>query len=796
MWTPAWAGVTACGPGCRSNPPNPRPTTDSAPFTQGVAPMQPPDVFRPLALDDFSFHGFDQRIDHIKRKINGVGIWGGEPGISVVDGGVFVPAAKSHQNGVRFSGGILDGSGREIEAAHLRRQGREVVGRLGESDSVHLVRELDEEVLYLGWFFAHFGHFLLESLARSWCLDRFDRSLRVVFHHPAGLRLEGAAGRILEHLGIPRERIIVLGAPTRVRRMIIPEPLYELGFAAHERAAEPHRRTSEKILGAEGTDATDQPVYLSRRLLPNGRRMVIGERELEDVLRDNGFLVVHPEKLPLEEQIRLVNRHGDIFASDGSAVHAILFALNAPRLHFLAGDAIAADYFLSARVSGVEGHFINSLGNGGRKPVSRHSPQIVALDRVVDYLDHRQFLKSPARPSVERQSPFRQARFDEAWFFVRVQLAAAAESTLPEDDEQEACRIAENSWPLSLALARYYALQTPSRVDAMVQQFARLCAQETDSERLTHYRGEVRRIAERIVRLCEESTIASLAAVLERRFALDFEGHATFAPRDRTVPRSEAGCVDKSSADHESSPGETGDDHPTVLIVGINRTQLLSFLPMAGNVAEVGTFRGQFSERIRHIAEPRLLHLIDPWTCEGDRNPQYTNSTMQDAFERVQTIFREDIITGRVVLHRDYSTRVAPTFPDHSFDWIYIDGVHDFENVWSDLLAFKDKVKPDGFILGHDFSNYRNPKLFGVIPAVRKFIRCHGFELVLLTNETNPSFLLARAGNITTLASLKERLLGDPKCSIVGINESLLDRFQQVGVTRTAGRRDRLLTFG
>jgi hypothetical protein len=107
---------------------------------------------------------------------------------------------------------------------------------------------------------------------------------------------------------------------------------------------------------------------------------------------------------------------------------------------------------------------------------------------------------------------------------------------------------------------------------------------------------------------------------------------------------------------------------------------------------------------------------------------------MHASYQRVQRLFEDGIRTGRIKVHRDYSTAAAAAFPDHCFDGIYIDAARDYMSVNSDLHAHRDKVKPDGFILGHEFSNCRDRQYFGVIPAVREFTMESDFELLLFTS--------------------------------------------------------------
>lgn len=241
-----------------------------------------------------------------------------------------------------------------------------------------------------------------------------------------------------------------------------------------------------------------------------------------------------------------------------------------------------------------------------------------------------------------------------------------------------------------------------------------------------------------------------------------------------------------------------------MLITNLNRVQLLSLLPKGGTAAEVGVYKGGFADKIRHTLAPRRLHLIDPWG--RDEDDEYVTShpgrqaraVMHSFYNQVQQAFRDDIATGVVELHRDYSTQAAAIFPDQYFDFVYIDAMHNYENVRSDLLAFKDKLKHDGFILGHDFSNntMSRHRKFGVVAAVREFVRTEGFELVLLTNETAPTYVLARQGNETTLPGLRNALLNHQACSLLEIHESVLDKYQQVEVNHADGRSGQMMKFG
>ena len=493
-------------------------------------PVGPPSArSRPLDAGLFSFHGFGDDLANAQQRLRRAGIRGGEPEVAVVEDAVFVPAVDRRKTGQQsgqpdLSGGIVTHTGQPIGTAHLRRGGRKLIAGLTGTTLAVPSAEMDEEVVYLGWLFDTYGHFLLESLARTWILHDVDPAVRVVFHAPTSgqWRPRSWALQILAAFGIPSERLLLPNACTRFRRVIVPEPLFEVQHAAHERGAGPHRAVAARI--ASRVEPSKQPVYLSRRLLPSSQRAIIGEAELEDVLRENGFLVAYPETMTFEEQVRLVNAHTDIFSSAGSAAHSVLFALNEPRLHLLTGgDQINLNFFLCSALAGAPTTFIKCLETGERPIVEsgpgglRSTPDMVATPRLVDYLDERGLLRSRVRAELAARNPALRDEYDAAWFYARVR-AASRGAALPDELEREAVTLAARSWSVSLALARYFVRRDASRIDEMVRQFITLVTAEPDNNRLARHRTDVAQVITIVAQQCDPRTAAALTQVASDRF--------------------------------------------------------------------------------------------------------------------------------------------------------------------------------------------------------------------------------------------------------------------------------------
>jgi hypothetical protein len=185
------------------------------------------------------------------------------------------------------------------------------------------------------------------------------------------------------------------------------------------------------------------------------------------------------------------------------------------------------------------------------------------------------------------------------------------------------------------------------------------------------------------------------------------------------------------------------------------RDVVLPLLPQNGVVAEIGVAEGHFSRTIFKTANPRLLHLIDPWEhqqrADYQNDPNNVQAEQNEArYQQVSAAFKAEVERQQVVINRAYSTQAVHRFVDASFDWIYIDGLHTYEGVKADLEAFAPKVKADGFILGHDYTNHPAAQQmgFGVMQAVNEFVGRTDFQFVALTNEAYPTYVLCRSPQV------------------------------------------------
>lgn len=508
----------------------------------------------------FGFFGFDGQEAGVAKRLQRLAMWGGEPTMTVVDDGVFLPTEIGRRGDQpKASGGVFAADGSEIGAARLRRKGRTLPDRRRDVAASQFEAEVDEEVVYLGPLFAHYGRLLLESLSRVWVLDRVEPKTKIVFDAPNGMPTlgDGWLTDVLDLFGLPRQRIIVLDRPTRLRRAIVPDPLFEQMHAAHPGFVAAFRQVAERIAG--DTRPSVSPLYLSRRLLSSRQRVIVGEAALEDLLRENGFVVAYPETMPFAEQVRLVNRHPQIFSSVGSAAHTALFGLARPTLHLLTyGAQIPTNYLLCSAVAEIPTTFVNCLGTGDRPDFAQVAqgaeesgteheqgpakaqavPQLLDPRTLVAYLEANGLLRQRVRSTLIVAQPPGRDCYDEAWLYARVRKAIGKHGLpLPASVEAAARQAAATSWPLNWVLARHDAVvrQDATSASAFAARFADLAAAETDIDRVAHHRAEIAGTSTKVLRFCDAATAAAVRAVIADRFGINEDGAEGRRPGRRGV---------------------------------------------------------------------------------------------------------------------------------------------------------------------------------------------------------------------------------------------------------------------
>jgi len=180
------------------------------------------------------------------------------------------------------------------------------------------------------------------------------------------------------------------------------------------------------------------------------------------------------------------------------------------------------------------------------------------------------------------------------------------------------------------------------------------------------------------------------------------------------------------------------------------RTDFVKSLPRYAVAAEIGVAYGGFSLLALENATPKEYHMVDCWKHQdGAYEKDPCNLSQRDfdkvyksVLEKFNSYECEDGTRPDVTIHRKYSRDAVTSFPDNYFDWVYIDADHTYEGIKEDLVLWWPKVKPGGYLAGHDYHD--KVKWVDVKRGVDEFLVKQNLKLNLLSKAKYPDWAVQK----------------------------------------------------
>lgn len=187
-------------------------------------------------------------------------------------------------------------------------------------------KHIDEDVVYMGRFWRHWGHFIMDLVSRLWYVQQADDSVKIIYDGT-----EDMSGVYLEFMrlaGIDESRLIRVDAPTEFSSVIVPECSYKPGISCNIRYKRIFDMVAENALRESdiGDIYKGKRIYFTRRGLNLRIPLEAGEKDIEGLFRDNNYLIISPEKHTLVEQIVMLRQAGEIACVSGTLPHNMMFA--------------------------------------------------------------------------------------------------------------------------------------------------------------------------------------------------------------------------------------------------------------------------------------------------------------------------------------------------------------------------------------------------------------------------------------------------------------------------------------
>ena len=251
--------------------------------------------------------------------------------VRLIDKGVVYPTIRVASRPGQLLMGVYDEEGAYVDDTALNRRAGEQ-GAPVPPDLFPVVTAADEaQAIYAGPLYFHFGHFLLESLARAWYASRYPEvPLAWAGQHDwQGIELRPWQREILDLLQITNP-VRIVADPTRFDLLHVPD----LGYRYDDRFHPEHAEFLGRYPGP--AQVAGHRLWLSRSRVESEVRDLNAE-PTERRLAEAGWTIAHPETLSVREQLDELSRAEVVAGEEGSAFHALVLLedVASKRFHIL-----------------------------------------------------------------------------------------------------------------------------------------------------------------------------------------------------------------------------------------------------------------------------------------------------------------------------------------------------------------------------------------------------------------------------------------------------------------------------
>lgn len=206
-----------------------------------------------------------------------------------------------------------------------------------------------QTVVYGGFMRHQWGHFIVNTMSRLWFIFahsevKFDK---IVFCLPPGEkhRLTGNYYEFFKWLNL-LEKIEFIETATAFATVIVPELSWSLQHHFSNEFNLVYDALIQNVQSAHANEKHTYPrkIFFSRAKLAKSRLSEIGVEFLDNFFDNNGFTIISPENLSLEQMI-LYLQHADVVAgASGSTVHNIILGKKGQRLLICERNCINNDF--------------------------------------------------------------------------------------------------------------------------------------------------------------------------------------------------------------------------------------------------------------------------------------------------------------------------------------------------------------------------------------------------------------------------------------------------------------------
>jgi hypothetical protein len=240
--------------------------------------------------------------------------------VCVIENGYILPVKGELGN---YRGGVCD-SDKNFIAGHRQLVNPDTASGLNISRIYDFnekkVPYIQETVVYGGFLFNHFGHFIVECLSRIWWyIENCGCGYKFVFISDDEDIGKSPFTEYFLLLGLDEKDMIFLKEPAQFFSVIIPDQTTYILDGFKEKAMLVYNAIRDSV-----TPSKSEYIYFTRTKLPSNS--CINEEYFENYYRAIGYEIIAPEQLPVKEQVSIMAGAKKIVCVSGSLHHHILFA--------------------------------------------------------------------------------------------------------------------------------------------------------------------------------------------------------------------------------------------------------------------------------------------------------------------------------------------------------------------------------------------------------------------------------------------------------------------------------------
>lgn len=222
-----------------------------------------------------------------------------------------------------YEGGVCDENFNFIDGYFLKKDSHDPLTVECVSSYVpDNIKSINETVIFAGYLARPFGLAITDSLTRLWYpIINKDKKQKIAFMVRDGFNpFKLFHMKLLGLLGIDEEQIIIITEPTKFKRVIIPkQAVFWLDGYDTELFLLPYDAARNSVVPKKF-----KKIYLSRSKYEN--HDMFNEEFFEKFFTSQGYEVIYPEQLELEEQIAYLAGAEEIACTYGTLSHMLLFS--------------------------------------------------------------------------------------------------------------------------------------------------------------------------------------------------------------------------------------------------------------------------------------------------------------------------------------------------------------------------------------------------------------------------------------------------------------------------------------